>query len=77
MVTVKTPSAVQRAMVRSGSSYLMQSDLRPHFGLGNAVSADVEIQWPSGKKDRLTGLAADRFWTITEGTNAATPYGKK
>jgi len=33
--------------VRSGGSYLSQSDLRLHFGLGNAKVIDrIEIQWP-------------------------------
>ena len=35
--------------VRSGGSYISQSDLRVHFGLGKAEKVDVlEIRWPSG-----------------------------
>jgi hypothetical protein len=35
--------------VRSGGSYLSQSDLRLHFGLGSARSIErLEIRWPSG-----------------------------
>src|SRR5581483_4148638 len=46
--------------VRSGGSYLSQNDLRLHFGLGAANSADlVEIQWPDGATQRLNHLAAD------------------
>jgi hypothetical protein len=54
--------------VRSGGSYMSQSDLRLHFGLGNHVQADrIEIVWPSGEKETLTNLAADRFYCIEEG----------
>lgn len=54
--------------VRSGGSYLSQSDFRLHFGLGEATSVDsVEIRWPSGKVETLRGLAGDRFYVILEG----------
>ena len=54
--------------VRSGGSYMSQSDLRLHFGLGNHVQADrIEIVWPSGAKETSTNLAADRFYCIEEG----------
>ena len=53
--------------VRSGGSYLSQSDLRVHFGLGEATSADLEVRWPSGVVDRLGGVAADRVVTVVEG----------
>jgi hypothetical protein len=39
--------------VRSGGSYLSQGDLRVHFGLGNAETADIEVRWPSGIVDRF------------------------
>src|ERR1035438_6779890 len=40
---------VQTAEVRSGGSYLSQSDLRLHFGLAGADKVDkLEIAWPSG-----------------------------
>src|SRR5689334_5213214 len=35
--------------VTSGGSYLSQSDLRLHFGLGTASKVDrIEVRWPSG-----------------------------
>lgn len=67
---------VQTDEVRSGGSYLSQHDLRLHFGLGKHDRIDkVEIFWPSGAKETLTQLEADRFYTITEkqGTTASQP----
>jgi hypothetical protein len=58
---------VQTGEVLSGGSYLSQSDLRVHFGLGNKEHVDkVEILWPNGKTEVRTNLAADRFYTIRE-----------
>ena len=39
-------------LVRGGSSYCSQSDIRAHFGLGDRTTADVLIHWPSGVIDR-------------------------
>ncbi|MGA9062836.1 MAG: ASPIC/UnbV domain-containing protein, partial [Terracidiphilus sp.] len=59
---------VQLGEVLSGGSYLSQSDLRVHFGLGSHESLDqAEILWPDGTKETLTHLAADRFYTVREG----------
>jgi hypothetical protein len=53
--------------VRSGGSYLSQSDLRLHFGLGSAKVVDlIEVQWPSGRRQRLERTAADRVIRIAE-----------
>jgi hypothetical protein len=52
--------------VRSGGSYLSQSDLRLHFGLGQATEAELEILWPSGKKQRLARVAANQALEIVE-----------
>ena len=54
--------------VRSGGSYLSQSDLRIHFGLAGHEKLDkLEIFWPSGKVETLTNLAADRSYLLKEG----------
>jgi hypothetical protein len=67
LARVTAGGQTQRALVRTGSSYLSQSDLRLHFGLGAAASADVEIRWPSGIVERFSGVSADRIWTAREG----------
>jgi hypothetical protein len=67
-VRVTAGDLVQLGEVNSGGSYLSQSDLRLHFGLGNHEAADqVEVLWPDGKKETLTHLAADRFYVVREG----------
>ena len=68
-VTVKAGGMTQTDEVRSGGSYLSQSDLRLHFGLGAAASVDqVEIRWPSGRQETLTHLPADHFYAVLEGS---------
>jgi hypothetical protein len=54
--------------IHRGGSYLSQNDLRVHFGIGAANRIDsVEIRWPSGKIETLSGLAADRLYSVLEG----------
>ena len=53
--------------VRSGGSYLSQSDLRVHFGLGQAKAASIEVHWPSGVIDKLPNLSVNRILTVVEG----------
>ncbi len=74
-VTVTVAGRRQVQEVRSGSTFLSQSDLRLHFGLGSAIMVDrVEIEWPySGSKDVLTNVKAGQFLTIMEGKGAGAP----
>lgn len=57
-------------MVKSGSSYLSQSELPLTFGLGKPDPArrlKMEILWPSGHKDTITDIHPDQFITVEEG----------
>lgn len=68
-VRVMAGNLVQEDEIRSGGSYLSQNDLRRHFGLGRHEHTDkVEIFWPSGARETLTQLAADRYYTVREGS---------
>jgi hypothetical protein len=59
VVRVTAGGETQSQMLRSGSSYLSQSERVLTFGLGNRPQADaVEIRWPSGQVDRLTNVKA-------------------
>ena len=57
--------------IAGAGSYLSQSDLRAHFGLGAAARvSSVEVSWPSGLKQRFGDLQADRFYVLVEGENS-------
>jgi hypothetical protein len=58
----------QSKMLRSGSSYLSQSELVLTFGLGTQTKADaIDIQWPSGQVDKLSNINAGQTITVEEG----------
>jgi len=67
VVRVTSKSGKQWNMVRSGSSYCSQSDLALTFGLGSDGEVQaIEIEWPSGEKQKLGGMTANQFLTIDE-----------
>jgi enediyne biosynthesis protein E4 len=58
------------AIVKSGSSYLSQSELPLTFGLGRPLDgkkADIEVRWPSGKKESISGISPNQTVTLEEG----------
>src|SRR5579872_3123863 len=68
LVTVTSDRDKQSKMLRSGSSYLSQSELVLTFGLGAQIKADeVEIRWPSGRLDKLPNIASGQTVTVEEG----------
>lgn len=68
VVRVTSASGKQWQMVRSGSSYCSQSELAPTFGLGpDKVVQTLEIEWPSGTKQRLTNVPTNQVVTVEEG----------
>jgi hypothetical protein len=70
-VTVKTNKGMsQMQMVKSGSSYLSQSEMPLTFGLGKPEenkSLTLQIVWPSGKTDSVTGIKPNQIITVQEG----------
>lgn len=57
--------------VKSGGSYLSQSELPVTFGLGKRASVDrVVVQWPSGRAEEFKNVRSGRY-TITEGKGIA------
>jgi hypothetical protein len=66
-VTLRYGERVQTQEVMGQSSYLSFNDTRLHFGLGTATAAEVEIRWPLGRSEKLTGVAADQLIWVTEG----------
>ncbi len=67
VVRVTTGNDKQEKMLRSGSSYLSQSELVLTFGLGALAKSDaIEIQWPSGQVDKLSNVNAGQTVTVQE-----------
>ena len=55
-------------IVKTGSSYLSQSELPVSFGVGKAATVDeVRVTWPSGQVDVAGRIKANQAITIKEG----------
>ena len=68
---IQAGGTAQIREIAGGGSYLSQSDLRAHFGLGSSTRIDaVEVSWPSGLKQQFRDLQADRFYVLEEGKNS-------
>jgi enediyne biosynthesis protein E4 len=68
-IRVKAGSRVLVDEVRSGSSYISNSDRRVHFGLGAVDKVDwIEIRWPSGLTEFFENPKADGILKLTEGS---------
>ena len=71
-VSIDAGGHTQVREIRSGGSYLSQSDLRPSFGLDTfAGSVTVNVRMPGGQRWRWTGLAVDRLHVLDLGDRAA------
>jgi hypothetical protein len=58
----------QSRMVKSGSSYLSQSELPVTFGVGTRDVIDrVTIAWPNGRKEEFTRVATGKQYDCIEG----------
>ena len=66
-VWITSGGVTQLGEVLSGSSYLSQSDLRLHFGLGLAHTiTEVRVRWPDGTTQIFHDLPADTFFRLRE-----------
>ncbi|MGB6431639.1 MAG: CRTAC1 family protein [Candidatus Acidiferrales bacterium] len=68
VVRLAAGSDIQSKMLSSGSSYLSSSELILTFGLATHAQADtIDLYWPSGQTEHLTGIAANQIITVKEG----------
>jgi hypothetical protein len=68
-ITVKAGARTFVDEVRSGSSFISNSDMRVHFGLGSTTKIDgIQIRWPSGLVERFENFPVDSIHTLREGT---------
>ena len=74
VVKLTTAKGAQWVTVTTSSGYLSSSDPRVHFGLGASSVADsIEIRWPSGIVQTLTGVKGDGQVQVDEpGADAPT-----
>jgi hypothetical protein len=67
-VRIESGGMSESRMVKSGSSYLSQSELPITFGLEKRDRVNrVEISWPSGRNEEFRNLASGRCYECTEG----------
>ena len=67
MVRVTTAEGTQSRMVRTGSSYLSQSELALTFGVGKVEKATrVVVEWPSGAVQEFRDVKTGG-WRLVEG----------
>ena len=66
-ITLTSGDLTQSRLVQSGNSYLSQSDMRQHFGLGDAEKADsVEVRWPDGSTSVTENVDANQILRIRQ-----------
>lgn len=74
VVKVSVGQHLLKQMLRSGRSYLSQSEMPLTFGLGPASHAQrVEITWPSGTIDVLNNVPANSTLDVIEGSHPEQP----
>jgi hypothetical protein len=66
-VKITTKEGVQYNQATTAVGYNSSSDKRVYFGLGSATEIEkIELAWPMGIKQTLTGVKADQVLTIVE-----------
>jgi hypothetical protein len=66
-VRIYAEGTMQSRLVKSGSSYLSQSELPVTFGLGKRDRIErVLIQWPNGRMEEYKNLAAGKSYECVE-----------
>ena len=64
----------QSRLVKSGSSYLSQSELPVTFGVGMRDRLDrVVVSWPNGRTEEFTNVATGKAYDCVEGKGMLTP----
>jgi len=75
VVRVTNDGVTQMRMVRSGSSYLSQSELQLTFGLGRAEKVErMTVEWPSGATEEFKNLTTATAYEIHENKGLSEEY---
>ena len=72
VIRIAHGSSSQTRMVKSGSSYLSQSELPVTFGVGRRDVVDrAVVSWPSGRTEEFKNLTCGRAYVCVEGKGIA------
>ena len=67
-ITITAGGLTQIHEIDGGNGYAGQATKRAHLGLGKATKIDsLEIHWPSGLKEKISGASINKLNKITEG----------
>lgn len=75
-VEVRTAAGVQRREITVGGGHAGGQWGWLHFGLGNAETAEVRVQWPDGKWGPWMKVSANRFAEIEQVTTGPRPRNR-
>ena len=68
-VSLYTSTGLKQRHVRSGGSYLSESERVLTFGLGvSGIVDSLHVRWPSGQRSQLIGPLENTFIVVREGT---------
>ena len=66
-ITIHVASGAQTRTIKSGCSYCSQSELSAIFGVADGKRIEsIEVAWPSGAVDYLTGVAPNQLIVVEE-----------
>ncbi len=75
---LKTARGLQTKIKAGGSGFLSAPDPRLLFGLGSSPAPEwLEVTWPSGRRERFTGLRSGDSLVIHEGAGRIEPVAEK
>jgi len=67
IVTVEVGEQIMTRMIRSGSAYLSQEDMRLHFGLAAAEKVDtLRVLWPDGQTTEKNNVDVNQLLVIEQ-----------
>ena len=77
VVRLESGGITQSRLVKSGCSYLSQSELPLTFGMGKKDQADrIVVQWPNGRTEEFRNVKAGKSYECTEGKGIVLQSGR-
>ena len=73
-ITVRTGGLSMIREVRCNNNYVSHQPAEVHFGVADALKADIEVWWPNGETTFLTGVATNQFLVINREKTVLRPF---